>query len=237
MFKALLVEKDEEGYISAIELKENGRHEVELVIDCTGFRGLIINQALDEPFVSYSNYLANDRAMAVQLPHPDPKKLEPMTRSTALGAGWSWRVPLFNRIGTGYVYSSAHRTDEEAMEEFRRLSGFGDALNALNKNPLPTVLVVHPTATIQGPDQVGELLRQLESRPEVDLAQLDMQWVKRLFALMEIGKRGVYVLASLLALAVLLVVGNTIRLAIQNRRDEIVITKLFGATPPPLPGS
>lgn len=114
------VEKDEHGYISAIQLRENGRHDVELVIDCTGFRGLIINQALDEPFISYSKYLANDRAMAVQLPHPDPEKLEPMTRSTALGAGWSWRVPLYNRIGTGYVFSSAHRSDEEAMEEFRR---------------------------------------------------------------------------------------------------------------------
>lgn len=119
---------------------------------------------------------------------------------------------------------------EQAMEEFRRLSGFGDALNALNENPLPTVLVVHPTQLIQSPEQVAELLQQLKSRPEVDLAQLDMQWVKRLFALMEIGKRGVWVLASLLALAVLLVVGNTIRLAIQNRRDEIIIIKLIGGT-------
>lgn len=121
-------------------------------------------------------------------------------------------------------------SSEQAMEEFRRLSGFGDALNALNENPLPTVLVVHPAITVKGPEQVGILLRELESRPEVDLAQLDMQWVKRLFALMEIGKRGVWVLASLLALAVLLVVGNTIRLAIQNRRDEIVIIKLIGGT-------
>jgi cell division transport system permease protein len=64
----------------------------------------------------------------------------------------------------------------------------------------------------------------------VEMAQLDMQWVKRLYGLMDIGRRGVWVLASLLALAVLLVVGNTIRLAIQNRRDEIIITKLIGGT-------
>ena len=121
-------------------------------------------------------------------------------------------------------------SSDQAMEEFRRLSGFGDALNALNENPLPTVLVVHPTLVIRSPEQVADLLQQLKSRPEVDLAQLDMQWVKRLFALMEIGKRGVWVLATLLALAVLLVVGNTIRLAIQNRRDEIIIIKLIGGT-------
>lgn len=121
-------------------------------------------------------------------------------------------------------------SSEQAMDEFRRLSGFGDALDALTENPLPTVLVVHPTLDIQGPERVAQLLEQLRARPEVDLAQLDMQWIKRLFALMEIGQRGVWVLAGLLALAVLLVVGNTIRLAIQNRRDEIVIIKLIGGT-------
>lgn len=112
------VERDQHGYIAALDLNEGGRHPVELVIDCTGFRGMIINEVLEEPFVSYSRYLANDRALAVQLPHPDPNKLEPLTRSTALGAGWVWRVPLYNRVGTGYVFSSDHRTDEEARAEF-----------------------------------------------------------------------------------------------------------------------
>jgi len=126
----LEVERRDDGNIAAIQLKERGRHEVELVIDCTGFKGLIINGALDEPFISYSKHLANDRAMAVQIPHPrhtdeGPEFIEPVTRSTALGAGWSWRVPLFNRIGTGYVYSSAHRSDDEAREEF--LTHLGDA--------------------------------------------------------------------------------------------------------------
>ncbi len=111
------VEKNEHGFITALVLKEQARHPVELVIDCTGFRGVLINGALGEPFVDYSNYLANDRAAAVQIPHPDPEKIEPLTRSTALGAGWSWRVPLYNRVGTGYVFSSAHRSDDEACEE------------------------------------------------------------------------------------------------------------------------
>lgn len=114
----LKVEKAENGNIAALHLHESGRLPVELVVDCTGFRGLIINEALGEPFISYSKYLANDRAMAVQLPHPDPTRIEPVTRSTALGAGWAWKVPLFNRIGTGYVFSSAHRSDDEAQAEF-----------------------------------------------------------------------------------------------------------------------
>ncbi|MBV7393205.1 tryptophan halogenase family protein [Mameliella sediminis] len=111
------VELNEDGFVAALHLEKTGRQEVELVLDCTGFRGLIINQALGGEFVSYSKYLANDRAMAVQVQHPN-HLIEPMTRSTALGAGWTWRVPLYNRIGTGYVYSSAHRTDEEARAEF-----------------------------------------------------------------------------------------------------------------------
>lgn len=118
----------------------------------------------------------------------------------------------------------------QAMDEFQRLSGFGDALKALEENPLPPVLVIHPALQQQSPEQLQLLVEELRSEASVDLAQLDMQWIKRLYGLMDIGRRGVWVLASLLALAVLLVVGNTIRLAIQNRRDEIVITKLIGAT-------
>ncbi len=119
---------------------------------------------------------------------------------------------------------------DNAMEEFRRLSGFGEALGALNENPLPSVLVVHLNKDVTEPARIEQLLEELRKRSEVDIAQLDMQWVKRLYALMAMVQRGVLVLASLLGLAVLLVVGNTIRLAIQSRRDEIVITKLIGAT-------
>lgn len=130
----LEVEKDARGNIAALKLDKTGKHKVELVVDCTGFRGLIINEALKEPFLSYSKYLANDKAMAVQVAHPDPDKIEPVTRSTALGAGWSWRVPLYNRIGTGYVYSSAHRTDEEARVEFLK------HLGPLGKDAEPRVI-------------------------------------------------------------------------------------------------
>ncbi len=112
------IEQDERGYISALKLQRQGRHPVELVIDCTGFKGVIINQVLGVPFRDYSKYLLNNRAMAVQIPHRDVSKIEPCTNSTALGAGWVWRVPLYNRIGTGYVFSSNFRSDDEARDEF-----------------------------------------------------------------------------------------------------------------------
>ena len=118
----------------------------------------------------------------------------------------------------------------DALDEFRHLSGFGEALNALDENPLPSLLIVQPASEFSAPARVGHLLDRLRSNNEVDIAQLDMEWIKRLYALMEIGRRGVLVLAALLAMAVLLIVGNTIRLAIQNRRDEIEVQKLIGAT-------
>jgi cell division transport system permease protein len=119
---------------------------------------------------------------------------------------------------------------DEAMSEFQSLSGFADALNLLDENPLPAVLLIHPNLTHNNPAQVGILLEKLRTLPEIDIAQLDMQWVKRLHTMMEIGKRAILVIAVLLALAVLLTVGNTIRLDIQSRRDEIIIVKLIGAT-------
>ena len=111
------------------------------------------------------------------------------------------------------------------------LSGFGDALKALNANPLPSVLIVKPELTATTNEQTTEkLLSKLRQLRQTDKAQLDMQWVRRLYAIMNIIERGVQILGFLLALAVLLVVGNTIRLAIQNRRKEIVVMKLIGGT-------
>lgn len=119
-------------------------------------------------------------------------------------------------------------TPTQALEEYRKLSGFGEALNALNKNPLPAVLIIQPIGS--GVEASQRLLKQLEQLPEIDIAQFDMLWLKRLFAIIKIIRRGVLILAGLLSLAVLLVIGNTIRLAIYNRRDEIEIHKLVGAT-------
>lgn len=118
----------------------------------------------------------------------------------------------------------------QAMDEFRQFSGFGDALDALPSNPLPGVLVVHPKADQGRPDAVEVLVQRLRALPQVDLANLDMQWVERLYAAMDIAKRSVLILAGLFGIGVLLIVGNTIRMAIQNRREEIEVKKLVGAT-------
>lgn len=131
---------------------------------------------------------------------------------------------------TAEVATVDYISRDQALAEFRRYSGFGDALKALDYNPLPAVLVVRPVEGEGTPRAVERLLDRLRRLPETDSVQLDMQWVKRLYTIMEIGRRGVLVLAVLLGVSVLLVVGNTIRLAIQSRRDEIVITKLIGGT-------
>jgi len=129
------------------------------------------------------------------------------------------------------VISVHYISRKQALQEFQNLSGFGDALKALNTNPLPSVLVVKPKLSSGTNEQTTQkLLNKLRNLRQTDKAQLDMQWVRRLYAIMNIVERGVQILGFLLALAVLLVVGNTIRLAIQNRRKEIVVMKLIGGT-------
>ncbi|MBN1378154.1 MAG: cell division protein FtsX [Gammaproteobacteria bacterium] len=119
---------------------------------------------------------------------------------------------------------------DAALEEFKALSGFGDALDALDSNPLPMVIVVTPVVDTENPQRVENLVEELANRPEVELVQLDLQWVKRLYTIMNLVQRGLIVIAGMLALAVILVIGNTIRLDIQNRHSEIQVNKLIGAT-------
>lgn len=129
------------------------------------------------------------------------------------------------------VISVHYISREQALKEFQALSGFGDALKALNSNPLPSVLIVKPKFSSSKSEKITQqLLNKLSTLRQTDKALLDMQWIRRLYAIMNIVERGVLILGLLLALAVLLVVGNTIRLAIQNRRKEIVVMKLIGGT-------
>jgi len=119
---------------------------------------------------------------------------------------------------------------EAALVEFRKQSGFGTALNALDSNPLPAVLVVR-LAVADDPAAVAPLMKTLAGLPGVDLAQLDIEWLQRLAALLKLAERAVAMLAVLLSLAVMLIIGNTIRLAVVNRRTEIEIIQLVGGTP------
>jgi cell division transport system permease protein len=119
---------------------------------------------------------------------------------------------------------------EAALAEFKKQSGFGAALNALDSNPLPAVLVVRLNAATD-PAAVESLMASLAHLPGVDLAQLDIEWLRRLAALLQLAERAVAILATLLSLAVLLIIGNTIRLAVVNRQTEIEIIQLVGGTP------
>ena len=119
---------------------------------------------------------------------------------------------------------------ERGLKQFKEVSGFGDALQYLDDNPLPIVLVVFPKVKDNQPDRTSRLLEELARLSQVDVAQLDVQWVKRLYTFLEIANRSIWVISIMLAVAVLLVVGNTIRLDIQNRRAEIEVSKLIGAS-------
>ena len=128
------------------------------------------------------------------------------------------------------IASATFQTREESLLEFKTLSGFGDALDYLEDNPLPAVITVQPTQLASTPEAAEKLLKRLRALPEVEEAQLDLAWLRRLYALMSVGERIATALAIGLGLAVILIIGNTIRLAIENRRAEIEVIKLVGAT-------
>jgi len=119
---------------------------------------------------------------------------------------------------------------DDALEEFRRNSGFGEALDALKDNPLPHALVVRPAAEFREASQVESLTEELRKIDHVDLVQLDTAWVSRFNAILDVVRRVVLLAAGLFALGILVIVGNTIRLDIENRRDEIEVTKLVGGS-------
>jgi cell division transport system permease protein len=119
---------------------------------------------------------------------------------------------------------------DEALDEFKQISGFGDALAYLDENPLPDVLLITPTSKHAGPTAAQALLNKLRKQREVDVGKLDVEWLERLHAFLSIARDIVNMIGLLLFLAVILIVGNTIRLNILNKRDEILVMKLVGAT-------
>jgi cell division transport system permease protein len=140
---------------------------------------------------------------------------------------------LAERIGArGDVASARLVTAAEGLAEFRRWSGLGAALEALTDNPLPASVVVRPRITEGSgdPAAVGVLADALRALPGVDQVQLDTEWVRRFTAILDALRRAVAVVALLLGLAVLLIVGNTIRLDIDARRAEIEVIKLVGGS-------
>lgn len=119
-------------------------------------------------------------------------------------------------------------TAEQALAEFKQQSGFGAALDQLGENPLPHALVVRP-----GPGNTGASLTLLQEEignlPETELVQVDTEWVQRFHAILDIVRQAIAIGSALLGMAIVVIIGNTIRLDIENRRDEIEVTKLIGA--------
>ena len=126
------------------------------------------------------------------------------------------------------VESTRFISRDKSLEEFRQNSGFGKSIDTLSSNPLPHTIVVEPVAA--DTFEIRNLVNKLQAMPEVEIAKLDTEWLERLYTIIEIAKRSVTIITILFSCAVLLIIGNTIRLDIQNRYQEIIVTKLIGAT-------
>ena len=121
-------------------------------------------------------------------------------------------------------------TREQALTEFQTYSGFGPAINELEKNPLPIVLQVQPKNSLEDKQGLEQLQKSFQQSPEVDFTQMDLAWVERLQSIMDVARLFATLLNLMLGAAVLFIIGNTIRLELHNRRDEVIIEKLVGAT-------
>lgn len=193
-----------------------------------------------QPFGSFLTCLV--MGIALSLPMGLSLLLDGVER---LGGSWqrAAQISVFVKLDVAEVEGQALREQiagipevlnaewisrEQGLEQLQQYSGLGDALKELPDNPLPAVVLVTPReidkAALEG------LRERLAGLPGVDLAQLDLQWVERLGAILRLGDRFVFGLAVTLVLALLLVVGNTIRLHIENRRAEIEVIKLVGGT-------
>jgi cell division transport system permease protein len=117
----------------------------------------------------------------------------------------------------------------EALAEFKEQSGFGEALDQLSENPLPHTLVVRPSPANTSQSMIL-LQEELANLPESELVQVDTEWVQRFHAILDIVRQAIVIGAALLGIAIVVIIGNTIRLDIQNRREEIEVTKLIGAS-------
>ncbi len=150
-----------------------------------------------------------------------------LQQSTDETAGQALQQKISRRGDVAHV---EYISREQALAEFRSQSGFGQVLDQLDNNPLPAVISVRPLVAQRGADAVKRLFDDLKTMPGVERAVLDMEWVQRLYALLDIGRRIAFGLAVMLGIGVILVIGNTIRLAIESRRDEILVVKLVGGT-------
>lgn len=118
---------------------------------------------------------------------------------------------------------------DDGLSILRSQATFNSALAELTHNPLPSVVTITPRINTSA-EEIENLLTSLRKYPDIDAIELDIQWIKRFNAIIQLGKDGMLALAILLACAVVFIMGNTLRLVMQNAKDEIAVNKLFGAT-------
>ena len=122
-------------------------------------------------------------------------------------------------------------SSQQGLDEFRLESNFGSILDMLDENPLPAVLLIQPKEDIKHDSEaIGILVKKLQEETIIDSVQIDMQWLQRLQAILDVCEKLALMLGVVLACGVLLIIGNTVRLALENRRDEVVVVKLVGGT-------
>jgi cell division transport system permease protein len=205
--------------------------------NCLGALGRLARQ----PFASLMTILV----IAVTLALPAALQLV-VKNATSLSRGWDNALDFSIYLKNDVSLADAERlTDiigqradvesvrlipaDLALEKFKQESGFGDALDQLPDNPLPHTLVVRPSSANTQP-MVMLLNEELANLPETDVVQVDTEWVQRFLAILEILQRAIFIGSILLGAAIVVIIGNTIRLDIQNRREEIEVTKLIGAS-------
>lgn len=124
----------ERGHIGSIKTKGGQTLTADLFVDCTGFRGLLINAALREPFLDMKDHLLCDSAVAAAIPNDDEKVgIDPFTSAIAMKAGWTWKIPMLTRFGSGYVYSSKFATEDEAVRDYCALWGIKESSVHFNR--------------------------------------------------------------------------------------------------------
>ncbi len=159
----------------------------------------------------------------------DWQRLDTLTVFLADGTGQDEAEELAARIaGWEAVETVSEVTPDQALEELREEAGFAEAVEALSENPLPWVLEVTPGGLSEA--QLNQLVRRMEGLDPVEMVLVDLRWLNRLENMLEVLDTVIWLLAGLFALAIVFVVGNTIRLDINNRKEEIEVMALVGAT-------
>lgn len=177
-------ELDEQGAISRIRTRSGNDLRADLYVDCSGFRSMLLGGAQGEPFESIKHHLLNDRALAIRMPYVDKaRELKSYTNCHALSSGWTWNIPLWSRIGTGYVYCSDFVSDDDAEAEFRRHLG-EERVKDLKCNLIKIRHGRHRTPWVRNCVGVGLSFGFLEPLESTGLALTQLQIIRLAEALL-----------------------------------------------------